>query len=41
MVKALLYGGIGYDVEAKDVVEWLDAHKDDAVELHINSPGGS
>lgn len=41
MVKALLYGGIGYDVEAKDVVEWLDTHKDDAVELHINSPGGS
>ena len=40
MVKALLYGGIGYDVEARDVVEWLDAHKDDQVELHINSPGG-
>ena len=41
MAKALLYGGIGYDVEARDVVEWLDAHKDDPVELHINSPGGS
>lgn len=41
MIKALLYGSIGYDVEARDVVEYLDAHKDEYVELHINSPGGS
>lgn len=41
MIKALLYGSIGYEVEARDVVEYLDAHKDEDVELHINSPGGS
>ena len=41
MIKALLYGSIGYDVEARDVVEYLDAHKDEDVELHINSHGGS
>ena len=41
MIKALLYGSIGYEVEARDVVEYLDVHKDEDVELHINSPGGS
>ena len=41
MVKALIYGSIGWEVESRDVVEWLDEHKDEQVELHINSPGGS
>lgn len=40
MAKLLLYGEIGWEVNSKDVVSWLDQHKDEHVEMHVNSPGG-
>lgn len=40
MVKILLYGEIGWDVESKEIVSWLDEHKDERIEMHVNSPGG-
>lgn len=41
MKKLLLYGEIGWEVNAQEVVEYLDENKDEQVEVHISSPGGS
>lgn len=40
MAKILLYGEIGWEVTSKEVVSWLDEHKNEAIEMHVNSPGG-
>lgn len=40
MAKLLLYGEIGWEISAKDVVSWIDEHKNEAIEIHVNSPGG-
>lgn len=40
MAKLLLYGEIGWGVSSQEVIEYLDEHKDEAVEMHVNSPGG-
>lgn len=41
MAKILLYGEIGWEIDGKNTVEWLDEHKGESIELHLNSPGGS
>lgn len=40
MVKILLYGEIGWDVSSKEIVGWLEEHKGESIELHVNSVGG-
>lgn len=39
-IKLLLYGEIGWEVQSKEVVTYLDEHKGDEIEMHVNSPGG-
>lgn len=40
MNKLLLYGEIGWEATAKDIVSYLDENKDEQIEMHVNSPGG-
>lgn len=40
MAKLLLYGEIGWDVSSKEIVNWIDTHKGESIEMHVNSPGG-
>lgn len=40
MNKLLLYGEIGWEVQAKDILNYLEENKDNPVELHVYSPGG-
>lgn len=40
MANILLYGEFGWEITSKSTIEWLEEHKNEHVDMHINSIGG-
>ncbi len=40
-MKLFIYGTIGKEVRSSDIVSQIGKNKDDVIDVHINSPGGS